>query len=249
VFGGDGLADEEFPLIAAEAERRGIEAGRRDRFAQLESVAHLLGRMVPESAETVAFDRYLDTLFHCYHFWRSGFQMFVLDEALARELVENAPRLAGWSPEAWGGVYIELPRNLFWADVTDEPPEPVEGMFVRVERDGGQGAVDILLVLGMRADRPGFSTAGVRVDVEDVPEVEPKAFQSDLPGADLADLYSLSRPAEAATLAMLTLWYVEGHPEAAERVEPSAATESAAADVGPTSLAYARLRLVERDRE
>ncbi|NIR45675.1 MAG: hypothetical protein GWN99_14845 [Gemmatimonadetes bacterium] len=250
VFGSTKLAEDEFPTIAAEAERRGIEAGKRDRFAQLESVAHLIGRLVPETAEMAAFDRYLDTLYHCFHFWRSGLQLVTLEEALARSLVEDPPDLSGWSPGARGGLYIELPRNLFWADViANDPPEPVEGMFVRTDRDGDRSVIEILLVLGMRADRPGFSTAGLTVELEELSGSEPDAFRSDIPGADLAGLYSLGRPSEAVSLALASLWYMERYPEAAERVEADAAAESSAVDVGPTSLDHVRLQLNERDRE
>ncbi|NIR43078.1 MAG: hypothetical protein GWN51_02310, partial [Gemmatimonadetes bacterium] len=166
------------------------------------------GRLVPETAATAAFDRYLDTLFHCFHFWRSGLQLITLEEALARSLVDEPPDLSGWSPGERGGVYVELPRNLFWADVTaDDPPEPVEGTFVRIGREGNRWVVELLLVLGMRPDRPGFSTAELTMGLEEVSGPEPDAFRSDIPGAELAGLYSLERPWEAVSLALASLWY------------------------------------------
>lgn len=250
VFGASGLAEELFPAIGEEVERRGPEATLRDEFARLDSVAALVGRLVPDEAEAAAIDRSLDLLFHCYHFWRAGCRLYAFEEPTIRDLIEVAPDLSGWSPRAAAeALYLELPRNLLWAAVTKgEPPEPAEGMFVRIEPER---RADVLIVLGMRAGRPGFSAAGFTAPLGEADEIEdPDAFRSGLPGADLAGLYSLQRSSEALLLALRALWYLDRYPESAEKTVGGAGTgERDAGHGGPTGLdEMIRVRLVERSR-
>jgi hypothetical protein len=248
VFGVSGLAAELFPAISEEIERRGPGAMLRDEFARLDSVAALVGRLVPDEAEAAAIDRSLDLLFHCFHFWRSGCRLYAFEEPAIRDLIEAAPDLSAWSPRADGKtLYLELPRNLLWAAVTDgEPPEPVEGMFVRIEPEGH---ADVLIVLGMRAGRPGFSAAAFAAPPGAVDEIEdPDAFSLGLPGADLAGLYSMQRLSEALLLALRALWYLDRYPESAQAAAAGAG-ESDVRHGGPTGLEHVlRVRLVERSR-
>jgi hypothetical protein len=244
VFAG-GLADQHFASISEETVGG---AKQRDVFARLESVAALVQQLVPDDADAAAFDRSLDLIFHCYHFWKAGCPLYALEDGAVRDLIDNPPELSAWTPTPpHASLYLELPQNLLWAAVTEgDIPEPVEGLFLRIEE--GQ-AVSILLVLGMRLDRPGFSVSGIEAQVSDATDTdEPGAFRSDIPGADLAGLYSLQRPLEALLLALRVLWYVESYPEAAEsvRVDIEATSES---NGGLTNLDHHIVRLVERSRE
>jgi len=245
VFAG-GLADQHFTSISEETEGRQDVVGQRDAFARLDSVAALVQQLVPDEADAASVDRSLDLIFHCYHFWQAGCPLYALEDATVRSLIEYAPNLSDWSPIAPQPVlYLEFPKNLLWATVTEGgSPEPVEGLFVRVDADE---TVSIFLILGMRADRPGFSAAGLEVPVSDAKELdEPGTFRSDVPGADLAGLYSIQRPREALLFALRVLWYFDRYPESAEatHVDPGSGIE----DGGRTSLDYLVVRLVERSR-
>lgn len=249
VFGGGALAEERFPTLTEEVEQRQVAATRRDEFARLDGVARLVEELVAGDADAATLDRFLDLIFHCYHFWRASCPLYVVEEPLIRELVETAPDLTGWQPRApRAAAYLELPRNILWtAGTGGEPPEPVEGLFVRV---GDGPSLDCLIIMGMRAGRPGFSVAGVTARLEQVGDIEePGAFRSQIPGAELAGLYSLSTSSEALMLALRVLWYLDSYPESAEAFGPADAAPGGAGDLGTTNLEHVvMLRLVERSR-
>jgi hypothetical protein len=252
VFGVDRLGEREFPAIADEAARRGVPVARRDQFAGMERVGTLLQRLVPEDAEPAALDRHLEILFHCYHFWDAGCRLYACEEAVARALVDGPPALESWPPLApHRSFYLELPRNLFWAAVAeDEPPEPAEGLFVAMDPDRPSAEVELLLVLGMRADRPGFSVVGLVADLDEARRLdEREAFAPDIPGADMAGLYSLRRSSEIVLLLLRLLWYLDVYPESLERVAGAGADRphNTGRDL-PTTLDHYRVRLVERSR-
>src|SRR5690606_34407279 len=88
----------------------------------------------------------------------------VLDRAVARFLVEATAPLEDWSfgaPAPAG--YVQLPTNLFWSSISpDTPPEPVDGFFFAVNAGADPlsaraWTLQLLLVLGIRRDRAGFS--------------------------------------------------------------------------------------------
>ncbi|KPK82577.1 MAG: hypothetical protein AMS25_01580 [Gemmatimonas sp. SM23_52] len=252
MFGAERLAEHELPAIAEEARRRGITLSRRDHFAGSEGVGRLLRRLVPETLEPTALESYLDILFHCYHFWDAGCPLYAFAADVVRDLVAIAPDLGSWNPRApHPSLYVELPRNLFWAAVTEgEPPEPVEGLFVRLGPDQPPTGVDLLIALGMRPDRPGFSVAAFTASLEQTAELkEPGAFESEIPGADLAGIYSLQRPSEALLLTLRLLWYLDVYPDAKETVPGAAdaAPQAYGYDV-PTALDHHRVRLIGRSR-
>lgn len=249
VFEGGALADQRFASVAREAERRMISEARRDEFARLDAVAALIAQLVPDDADAAALDRSLDFIFHCYHFWRAGCPLYAVSEAAVRDLIEAPPDITGWRPNpSPSEVYLELPRSLFWAAAGgDEPPEPAEGMFVRMG-----DTIDCLVILGMRAGRPGFSVAaaGAGASPSERHSLEgPDSFQSEIPGAELAGLYSLGNASEAPLLALRLLWYLETYPESAEIYRAEDAGGGEAVVGGVTGLKQVvRLRGVERSR-
>jgi hypothetical protein len=252
LFGTEELGESEFPAIAEEGNRRDLELSRRDHFAGLDRVRSLLQQLIPEEVEPAALDQYLEITFHCFHFWNAARPIYTLETAVVRSLIDTPPVLAGWQPRsAVPGLYCQLPSNLLWARVTEfGPPEPVEGVFARLALEGGKSVADLLLVLGMRPDRAGLSVASLRADlIEALGQEEPDAFRSDIPGADLAGLYSLQRSSEAVTLLVRTLWYVDAYPESIEPVRGMGEGQApSTGQIVPTALEHDRVRLVERSR-
>jgi hypothetical protein len=252
VFGGEGVAEREFGAILAEADQLGLPLSMRGQFARADRVAGLLRELVPERTEPAAVDRYLEILYHCYYFWRSGCHSYAFEEPAIRSLIESPPELTSWPTRAaHSSFYVELPYNLFWAAVVEgHPPEPVEGMFVRLQPEQPVGQADVLLVLGMRADRPGFSVAELTADLAggDVPE-DSTAFAPDIPGADLAGLYSLRRPSEVVLLVLRAIWYIDTYPMSIEHVRNVRTDEAESSGQSEsTSLDYYRVGIVERSR-
>lgn len=251
LFGGEGLTASGFATIRDEARRAGISTARRDQFARLPAVRRLLGDVVPDFAEPASLDRYLEILHHCFLFWRAGCRYYAFEGAAARSVIVDAPALTDWTPRFdYPALYVELPENLCWAAVVDgEPPEPVEGMFVSLRTDQASEA-DILVVLGIRPHRPGFSVAALTVDLDAATAIsEPGAFTSDIPGADLANLYSLQRSGEVVTLLLRLLWYVETYPESCELLPGSAdAARDSDGRRSSTALEHYRVRKLDRNR-
>ncbi len=245
VFGAERFAQSDFPAIAEEARRSGRRTERVEEFGLLPRVGILLQELAAPEAGAAALEFYLAALFHAFHFWRAGCPVYAFEESVIRLLVEAELNLEGWVPRApHEAAYLELPHGLFWLSVAeDAPPEPAEGIFTRLDR-GEQaeiaGAVDLLLVLGMRLDRPGFSAVPLQAELEE-PQDEggESLFRSEIPGAEAAGLYSLQRPAELLLLIRRALWYLDRFGEASERVEGGGGAE------GATGLAYYRVSLAE----
>ena len=242
VFTVGGLDEREFAAIEEEGRRLRADLSRREQFARLDAVSDLLARLVPESFETGALDRYLEIAFHGFHFWRAGRPFYAFEEAVVRSLIEHPPDLHGRRLNLpHPAQYLELPRNLLWAAVTDGPPEPLEGLFARalVEPQG----TEVLFVLGMWPERPGFSAVGLMFPADTPLVARADAFRSDLPGADLAGLYSLGSAGEAIALLGRLVWYIEVFPAAVVRVPASGA--GGEEHGRSTSLEHMRVRLVE----
>ena len=251
VFGVSGFAEREFPVISEEADRVDAQGLRRDQFAGLESVGGALAQLVPEEAEPAALDHFLAILFHCYNFWKAGHPVYAFEAAVLRELVDVPPPLANWQAVVPNSsFYVEMPHNLFWTAVSEgQTPEPLEGFFVDVSRGGPSLEVDVLMILGMRADRPGFGVVGANIDLAQIGELEePDAFVSEIPGADLAGLFSIQRSSEVGILLLRLLWYIDAYPDSLGRVEESASRPTEAGRTMPTALGHHRVSLAEEDR-
>ncbi len=250
LFGTEGLKESRFEAIRDEAVGTGVTTAWRDRFASLTGVRELLTDLVPDLADPVTLDQYLLILHHCYTFWESGCHHYSFEKSTVRSLIDAPPDVSLWHPGTpCRSIYLELPQNLFWAVVVEgEPPEPAEGLFVSLPDDPGSGQTDILLVLGVRADRPGFSVAELTADLLAARTIsEPDAFACDLPGADLADLCSLRRPSEIVMLLLRLLWYIDTYPESVEQRPARLAADQEATGLTPAmSPGYYRVRLVER---
>jgi hypothetical protein len=217
-FGAESIDDRLFPPIEAEAEARGQPLDDPDRFLFLTGVGRLLQAIAGTaegggSGEDVrsgeALRQHGRLLFHAFHFWRAGKVELGLDEATVRKLLDDAAPAGNW-PLATPAVagYLRLPRNLIWAaPEAGERPEPADGFFWTYHpASDGPGTLHLLMVLGLRPGRPGFSVvmaAGVPdphwADVDARPGVTD--FATTLPGGELDRLYSVETTAELLKLA------------------------------------------------
>ncbi len=101
-------------------------------------------------------------------------------------------------------LYHALPEHRYWAQVAEGAPhEPVDGFFIIPGREWV-----IVAVLGLRADRPGFSQVSVVASADDVanarsPRDQP--FAPAMAGGDAAGFSSITSVAELLALARLAL--------------------------------------------
>lgn len=259
-FGEPGFETRIFPGIMREAEALGEDPSRWDRFGFLSRVSEALRDLVPPDAPYEMVAEYRSLFFHAFNFWRYGRRLFVLEQAVARYLVEAAPGLDGWEfTPPHPSLYVQLPPRLFWASIaTDAAPEPVDGFFVTLARGHDPlgptyGDLNVLMVLGLRRDRAGFSVIPFDTEVGpgisstwlEAPGREGAAdFANILPGGEMAGLYSILTNTEALKLLARTLWYIQSHgallrPEsAAER-----RVEERAGSVPLSRLPYTRVCL------
>ncbi len=241
-----------FPSIQEEAEARGEDPARRERFAFLAAGGDAIRDIVPPDAPPEMLEEYRALFYHAFNFWRFGRRLYVVDPAVARYLVEGAPRLADWElATPFDSVYIQLPANLFWASIgTDVPPEPVDGFFVTVARERDPlgmpfTELQVVMVLGIHRQRAGFSVIAFDTEAgQGIPPVwaEPgrdqgRDFENVLPGGEIAGLYSILTTAEALKLVARVLWYVESH---AQDVTPTPPPERRAQE-RPDSIPLSRL--------
>lgn len=249
-----------FPDILKEATERGVEPRDAERFGFLSLAADAVRSVVPADAPPEALDQYRSLLYHAFNFWRYGKRVYLLDPPLARYLVEAAPSLEGWELEMpYPSIYLQLPRNLFWGSISpDSTPEPVDGFFVSAT-DGTDGLgkpyrrLEVLVVLGIRRDRAGFSV--IPFSTEAGPGIAREwasgegrdtgdDFENVLPGGEIQGLYSILTSTEVLKLLARALWYTVTYPA---DVEVEAAVERPT-EVPPGSpprprLPYHRVRL------
>lgn len=158
-----------------------------------------------------AFRQHGRLLFHAFHFWREGRHEVALEEGAVRRILDDdvVGDERALAPPAPAG-YLRLPRNLVWASPAPGlRPEPADGFFWMLdENDAHRPVLHLLLALGVRPDRPGFSVVTASGVVEsgrhwaDM-DARPGAadFATTLPGGELDRLYSLETTAELLKLA------------------------------------------------
>ena len=245
-----------FPRIAREAAEGGVTTLDRERFDFLSTVGEVVREVTPEDAPPEALDQYRALLFQAYHYWSGGRKTFILDTTAARYLVESAPVLGDWSfvPPV-RSLYLQLPGNLFWSSIApDAQPEPVDGFFITSSEVKDAQAreiltVDVLAVLGIRRARAGFSVIPVEMETgEGLPspwDAQPRAggdFSNEMPGGEIAGLYSMLTIPEVLKLVARTFRYIERFPEGLIDVVAPAPRDDAD-EAPPTQLAYTRITL------
>ena len=261
---GDEFDGRTFPDIQREAAERGIDPGDSERFGFLSLAADAVRRVIPADAPAEALEQYRALLFHAFNFWRYGKRVYLLDPPLARYLVEGSPSLEGWELEQpYPSLYLQLPRNLFWASISpDSTPEPVDGFFVTCG-DGTDALgkpfrqIEVLVVMGIRRDRAGFSVIPFSTETgpgiahvwaESEGRDSGPDFENILPGGEMQGLYSILTSTEVLKLLARAMWYIDSYPgdvELAAEVERRAVDR----DVSPPRprLPYHRVTLGAED--
>ena len=252
VFAEAGFENRIFPAVQEEAEANGDDPASRERFAFLSLAGDALRDIIPPDAPREAMEQHRALLYHSFNFWRFGRRFYLLEKPVARYLVESRPALSDWEltlPHP--AVYVQLPANLFWASIAhDAQPEPVDGFFA-VESHGvdplgpAYRSIQVLMVLGIRRERAGFSIIpfdvevgpGMDTDWADAPARDGGDFSSVLPGGDTAGLYSILTTGEALKLLARALWYVHTNPH---DVTPESPAERRSSD-RPGAPALSRL--------
>ena len=225
-----------FPAIREEGERRGTDTRRRDQFVLLGGVGAALKEMIADDAPADAIEQYADLLFHGYQFWEFGRRLYVLGDEVTRRLTEPALDLGDWTLAAPPACYLQLPYQRLWARVeADAPYEPADGCFVVV--DDTEPAPDagahlrVLLVLGLREERPGISLVSYRTDLKpaSAPALAARPWRADaepfaaaIPGAERRDYRAIATTSELQALVLRALWYLDRHPRALVAREGSA---------------------------
>lgn len=238
VFGVESIDDRLFPPIAEEAEARGLPLNDPDRFLFLSSVGRLLQAIAgepeaggdgesPEASEArdLAADQplrqYGRLLYHAFHYWRDGKRTVEIGEDRLRWLLDEVTTVGDWTLRAPSRAgYLRFPRNQLWAaPAPGVRPEPGDGLFwVLDEGEEGEepGSLHVLMALGVRADRPGFSIVTATGVLDDEPhwaEVEGRPdgadFETTLPGGELDRLHSVETAAELLKLASLCFWELD----------------------------------------
>lgn len=170
-------------------------------------------------AADAALREYGRVLYHAFRFWRGGKRTEVLEAEKVRWLLDEVTRVGDWTlttPAPAG--YLQLPRNLVWASPSPGmQPEPADGFFWSlVERDAAPAELHVLMPLGVRPGRPGFSVVSATGVLDDEPhwaeaDARPdgKDFETTLPGGELDRLYSVQTSAELLKLASLCFWALD----------------------------------------
>lgn len=236
VFGAEAMDDRLFPPIAEEAKARDQPLDDPDRFLFLSSVGKLLQAIAggedagydhgeggrggePDPGDSDALRQYGRLLYHAFHYWQARKPTRRVDEAGLRWLLDDVTSVGAWSltPPASSG-YLQLPRNLVWAEPAPGlTPEPADGFFWTYTAPEDEPAqLHVLLVLGVRPDRPGFSVVpatGVLDTETHWAELDARPdgrdFETSLPGGDLDTLYSVETAAEVLKLASLCFWKLD----------------------------------------
>ena len=250
------FAERTFGAIREEAEGRGADLTDPGAFILLGEVGRALREIQGDERGGEALHRFGSFLFHAFHFHRAGEFLVLAETAATRYLVEGSPVPEGWRGElpAEAG-YLQLPRHLFWANPEegeDAPPEPLDGVFWA--RAAGN-TLSILVVLGVRDDRPGLSVMELPpvslVDagrwVSEKVREEGADFETTLPGGELERLYTVQTLGEALKLTGRALGYIFTAPEALGEPERAPHPGEAGRDPAsprPSLLSFRRLRLV-----
>ena len=199
------LAETAFPAIRVDV---GDEIPDLVDFAALTRTRELIQELAPGDLppDALTADNLLRLLYAAWRFWDAGrITLPVTMEGIEREADvspdDSLPGIPG------GAAYLALPLHTFWARIdTDNPWEPLDGLFVSLDRGDHW---HVVAILGLRADRYGFSQLvadahGPRVQEATVGVSRP-LFPARVPGGDEAGVRSIATPEELLHLARLAL--------------------------------------------
>jgi hypothetical protein len=204
------LAERHFPTIREESQAAAKDTAHRGQFASLSSVQQMLldveqPELVEEHPE--AAEEYLNTLYVAYRYWDTGRHTVTPGRGALEEALEQEPDDPPSVPR--GACYVQLPERWCWAQVApEEPHEPLDGLFIVAAPDHRE--ITVLAVLGLRADRPGFSEVAVVAAPRDFVAARAEArtplFAPVVAGGDAAGIRSLVSTGELLHLAHIALY-------------------------------------------
>jgi hypothetical protein len=202
-------SESSFPHIAASLAAGGHDAADRDAFLMDREVITLLRDLRPEEGLGEAMDQMVALVHHAYLAWASGNVTVSIGTAAAEELMSRTPA-GGADGKDVSAFYAQLPERMVWASVIEnQPPEPLDGLFV--SRVPG-GDLRVLGIFGLRPDRSGFSAveaAGGRAENLEREDGTP-LFDPTLAGGTSAGLRSIVGEAELLELGWRTLGLASG---------------------------------------
>jgi hypothetical protein len=147
-------AESVFPRIAAGLAAGGHDPSDRDLFLMDREVVTLLHDLRPEEGLGDAMDQMVPLVHHAFLAWAAGAVTVPIDREAAEDLLGQPAPDAAESNDI-PPYFAQFPERLIWATVIeDEPPEPLDGLFV--SRIPG-GDLRVLGIFGLRPDRAGFS--------------------------------------------------------------------------------------------
>jgi hypothetical protein len=209
-----------FDAIRSEADARQVEVRDPQAFVMLAATGQALREIRSADDDPALIRQYGLLLFHSFHFCEEGEALYLIETGALRDLLDKDPETLGWTPSlgetaGYAAGYAQLPQHLVWVRSEDgAPPESLDGFFwVR----SGDDHFGLLLALGMRGERPGFSV----VAFSDLPLIEAcdwsrmqareegGDFSSSIPGSELEGLYELRSVGEVLKLASRVLWRIE----------------------------------------
>jgi len=229
--------------IAEEARGRGADPGQPSAFITMGAVGAFIRDLQGSDAPPEAIHQYGALVFHAVHFREAGSPVYLLGTHAARYLVGGPPSGAPEPPNPSG--YLQLPQHLFWTAGAEEwPPESIDGLFWTIS---STGLLHVLLVTGVRPDRPGFGAVPVaEAPVSDAyswMETEVRTaggdFSSTMPGGELDGLCTVESSGEILKLLARFFAYVTAVPAALVRCEPATGT-----DGGPNASLFPHDRVV-----
>ena len=201
-----------FPALTGESEEHGADTRDVEEFLQLPSATAVMDALSPPgSTEPPPVTGIAALAFHGYHFWRHGKRVDTVDEARLRSALTADGVIGEWelaAPATTG--YVALPPNLVWASPEHGTPEPVHGFFYTISPTTADGArLALLLALGVRPDRPGFTAIELGVPLPAPPpghfgdiaaRENGEDFANVLPGGNLKDLLAVTNAGEVLKL-------------------------------------------------
>ncbi len=181
--------------------------------------------MLLDDAETGAAEQAGSLLWQGWRFWDAGCRLYALSDAVATRLLTAHYDVGPWRFAAPPACYVQLPYQRLWARVAENAAyEPVDGCFLaaRTLVDGAH-ELSVLMVLGLRRERPGVSLTSHRALLRDE-DVAARAarpwregaepFANAIPGGERMDYRALATTAELEALAVRTLHYLDTNPHA-----------------------------------
>ena len=216
--------------ITEEADGRGTDPSSPQAFIMMGAVGAFVRELQGPDATPEAIHQYGALVFQAVHFTTAECPLYVLSTHASRYLVDGVPMGDPVAPSPAG--YLQLPQHLFWTVGGERnPAESIDGMFWMISE---AGLLHVLLVTGLRPDRPGFGTvtlpeapvaeAGVWLDTH-AREAAPD-FSSELPGGELDGLCSMGAAGEALKLLARFFAYVSAVPGVLEPVDPPPSSDS-----------------------